>query len=340
MKRELPPLNQLRPFEAAGRLGSLVQAAAELGRTHSAVSRQISSLEHWFGLKLFRRDNGRMTLTETGARYHRAVSYAFDVVHQATHEALNKPAENVVTVHCPSVFASRWLIPRMKRLRQAHPKIEICLADLSREFDRATAPGRLAIFLEAADWRGMDVVALMPDFLFPVCGAASAYRYGHGMSLAGHSLLRSNDGLATWDSWLRNAGVHEETRQGPQMADPENAIQAAINGYGTALARGQLVLEDLAAGRLVRPLRKVVRTEEAYWLVRPQYGHLNWAMRSFVSWVRDEANLSTKRLCESLAQDLGLDGAPVQGSEGAGRRSETREAAALAMIDQAEAIAR
>lgn len=332
-------MNQLRPFEATGRLGSVVQAAAELGRTHSAVSRQISSLEHWIGLKLFHRDNGRLTLTETGARYHRAVSDAFDVIHQATHEAMHRPAENVVTVYCPSIFASRWLIPRLKRLRQTHPKIEIWLEDLSKDFERATAPGCIAIFLDAADWREMDVTALMPEFLFPVCGAGGGVRLRHSMSLAGHSLLRSNDSLAAWDAWLGDAGLPEEVQQGPHMADPENAIQAAINGYGTALARGQLVLEDLATGRLFRPLRKVVRIENAYWLVRPKYGHVNWAMRSFVSWMREEASASSKRLLDYLAQDVGLDVAPVQGPK-AGHRPEIAETSALATMDEAESILR
>jgi DNA-binding transcriptional LysR family regulator len=42
--RRLPPLNALRIFEAAARTGSYTEAAAELGLTHGAVSRQIAAL--------------------------------------------------------------------------------------------------------------------------------------------------------------------------------------------------------------------------------------------------------------------------------------------------------
>ena len=41
----LPPLNALRAFEAAARLGSLSRAADELHVTHGAVSRQVRLLE-------------------------------------------------------------------------------------------------------------------------------------------------------------------------------------------------------------------------------------------------------------------------------------------------------
>src|SRR5947208_1105427 len=51
--RRLPPLNALRFFEAAGRLQSIRQAAAELYVTPGAVSRQIQSLESWLGVPLF-----------------------------------------------------------------------------------------------------------------------------------------------------------------------------------------------------------------------------------------------------------------------------------------------
>ena len=41
----LPPMNAVRAFEAAARRCSFKEAAAELGVTHGAVSRQIRLLE-------------------------------------------------------------------------------------------------------------------------------------------------------------------------------------------------------------------------------------------------------------------------------------------------------
>ncbi|MFD2274004.1 LysR family transcriptional regulator [Undibacterium arcticum] len=51
--RKLPPLNALRAFEAAARLGHFGQAANELCVTNSAISHQIRSLEAALGVALF-----------------------------------------------------------------------------------------------------------------------------------------------------------------------------------------------------------------------------------------------------------------------------------------------
>ncbi|MDB5652408.1 MAG: transcriptional regulator, partial [Tardiphaga sp.] len=67
-RRSLPPLNAVRAFEAAARLGSFKEAAAELSVTHSAVSQQVRLLEQWLGTPaLFRRSVRRVVLTPAGA---------------------------------------------------------------------------------------------------------------------------------------------------------------------------------------------------------------------------------------------------------------------------------
>src|SRR5262245_44073918 len=65
---KLPPLIELRAFEAAARHMSFKQAAAELGVTPTAVSHQIRLLERYCGHPLFRRRPRPLTLTEAGTR--------------------------------------------------------------------------------------------------------------------------------------------------------------------------------------------------------------------------------------------------------------------------------
>ena len=50
-------LNVLLAFEAAGRLGSMARAGAELGVTHGAVSRQVGHLEAALGAAFSRGRN-------------------------------------------------------------------------------------------------------------------------------------------------------------------------------------------------------------------------------------------------------------------------------------------
>ena len=62
--RDLPPLTQLRAFEAAARLLSFRGAAAELAVTPTAISHQIQSLEQHLGAALFRRRPRPLALTD------------------------------------------------------------------------------------------------------------------------------------------------------------------------------------------------------------------------------------------------------------------------------------
>ncbi len=87
MGRLLPPLNALRAFEAAGRLGSFTKAAEELNVSHSAISRHVRGLEDRLNVHLFRSQNTGVTLTDQGRSYLSEITPALDRIANAT-EAL------------------------------------------------------------------------------------------------------------------------------------------------------------------------------------------------------------------------------------------------------------
>src|SRR3954471_1833630 len=64
----LPPLIELRAFEAAARHLSFKKAAAELGVTPTAISHQVRLLERYCGKALFRRRPRPLSLTDAGTR--------------------------------------------------------------------------------------------------------------------------------------------------------------------------------------------------------------------------------------------------------------------------------
>lgn len=66
MKRKNIPLNALRAFEAAARLGRQIAAAEELGVTHGAISRQVRQLEEHLGVSLFEGSRNHPVLTAAG----------------------------------------------------------------------------------------------------------------------------------------------------------------------------------------------------------------------------------------------------------------------------------
>ncbi len=89
MSRRLPPLNSLKVFEAAARHLSFTRAAEELFVTQAAVSHQIKALEEFLGLKLFRRRNRSLLLTEEGQSYFLDIKDIFSSLAEATDNYLS-----------------------------------------------------------------------------------------------------------------------------------------------------------------------------------------------------------------------------------------------------------
>ena len=105
MKPVLPPLNALRAFEAAGRLGSFKEAAAELHVTPGAVSQHVRLLEEWLGTSLFERHNRRVQLTSAAKAYLEEVGPLFEQLSQATARyGIPRTVSRTLTVNAPATF--------------------------------------------------------------------------------------------------------------------------------------------------------------------------------------------------------------------------------------------
>jgi LysR family transcriptional regulator, glycine cleavage system transcriptional activator len=86
LSHRLPPLNNLKSFEAAARHLSFTRAADELGVTPGAVSQQVKSLEAVLGIKVFRRLSRSLVLTDEGEAYLPAINSAFQAISRATEQ--------------------------------------------------------------------------------------------------------------------------------------------------------------------------------------------------------------------------------------------------------------
>ena len=118
---KLPPLSELRAFEAAARHLSFKKAAAELGVTPTAISHQIKLLEQYCGRPLFRRRPRPMALTEAGSRLFPVIRDGLEVF-AATIAAIKRDrSRQPLRVTTTNAFASRWLVPRLPRWRKIRP---------------------------------------------------------------------------------------------------------------------------------------------------------------------------------------------------------------------------
>ena len=125
---------QIRYFVATAELGQVSQAAIELAISQSAITTAIKELEQAVGTALFLRSPHGMELTAAGRQF---LSHAYDILSKVE-EATNL---NVVTsglsgrlmVAATYTVIGYFLPFHIERFRRLFPKLELQLAELTRE---------------------------------------------------------------------------------------------------------------------------------------------------------------------------------------------------------------
>ena len=257
--RDLPPLNALRAFEAAARLGSLSRAADELHVTHGAVSRQVRLLEDELGVPLFHRDGRRLRLTGAGRRLGEAAGTAFAGI-QATVRGLRRGGEpGTRVIGCPGSVLARWMIPRLEQLRADLPALRLHLSPHEGAFAPALPGLDAALLIGAPPWPdAWRVHALAPERVGPVLDPrhpAAARLCGRPpAALLDEELLHTASRPQAWPQWARLQGLDPAAlRLGTGFEHLYYLLEAALAGLGVAIAPQPLVADDLASGRLVAP---------------------------------------------------------------------------------------
>ncbi|MGI9336377.1 MAG: transcriptional regulator GcvA [Gammaproteobacteria bacterium] len=317
MNRQLPPLNALRAFEAAARHLSFTKAAEELFVTQAAVSHQVKALEQHLGMRLFRRLNRALLLTDEGQSYLPAVSRAFTLLREATHDLRLRDASGPLTVSVLPSFAAGWLVPRIGRFRRQWPDIDLRIDPAGRLVDFSRGDVDVAVRYGRGGYPGLHETWLMREDYFPVCSPGlleGEHALRESADLRHHTLLH-DDGHADWRTWPLAAGfTGVDAVRGLVSTDSSMLIQAAIAGQGVALARAVLAADALADGRLVRPFRLNLPTEYAYYIVCPQDSAEQPKVKAFRDWLLEETkDASTVSDTVSRASEatagIGQDGA-------------------------------
>lgn len=295
--RRLPPLNALRAFEAAGRLGSIRAAAQELVVTPSAVSRQVRTLESWLGVALFEHEGRGLRLTAAGARYREAVTRHLTAIGAATDEITGRSgSQNALHIRAYTLFATHWLIPRLSDFHQSQPWVELELMTSSRPDDFGHGDVDAEILPAGRQMSPrFETDVLTSDEVVLVCSPAYRERYGLDepadvARLPPHGFLRSVASPELWERWLAAAGLTDlDPGHGPSFGDSSLTCRAAAAGQGVALAPLTFVASDLAAGHLVMPFAQGVGPRMRFCLARPADRPRTRAFTAFRAWLLTEA---------------------------------------------------
>jgi LysR family glycine cleavage system transcriptional activator len=299
MSRRLPPLNALKAFEAAARHLSFTKAAEELHVTQAAVSHQVKALEDFLGLKLFRRMNRALLLTDEGQILFPGIGEAFDLIAQTTNRLHRYDHAGLLTVGTMDTLAATWLVPRLGRFRKLHPDIDVRITTADHIVDYLRDGIDMGIRYGGGSWSGLEVDYLMAEEVFPVC-SPSLLDGGPPLETPNdlrHYPLLHDDMQIDWRMWLLAAGATEvDPERGPGFQHSYLVYQTAVAGGGVALARSVLVREELATGRLVKPFDIALPAKYAYYVAIPKPNISKPKVRAFREWVLEEARVERDQI--------------------------------------------
>jgi LysR family transcriptional regulator, glycine cleavage system transcriptional activator len=294
---KLPPLIELRAFDAAARHLSFKNAAAELGVTPTAISHQIRQLEQYCGRALFRRRPRPLTLTEAGARLFPIIRDGLETFVTAFAAVKRDRDAQPLRVTTTNAFASRWLVPRLPRWRKVRHNAPLEVIGTDGVLDLHAGDADVAIRYA----RTMPTDGLAKEFLrdsfWPVCSPellTSGLK--RAADLRGHVLVHcywspSDLDAPTWQRWL--AAAKGKWRDVPEFKEMDHlsfreelhAIEAVIAGQGIGIFSDVLVARELVAGTLIRPFDLSLPGYRFY-LVRTSDHPREKTIQAFATWLQ------------------------------------------------------
>ena len=287
LSRRKLPLNALRAFEVAGRHCHLGLAAEELGVTHGAISRQVRRLEAQLGVSLFDRSRKRLSLTTAGQRLQASVGEALDHITESTlYLDPDSMSGSLVVATTPSI-STGWLLGSIREFSSRYPEIEVRLVNLAP--GQETLPPEVGVavcFGEPRESR-RDVRELFRERYFPVCSPALLAQ-GEGVNrpadLTRYPLIHDRHGR--WKRWLgRHAPAATPAQQNLYLEEVFQALGAAREGCGVALADRIEVANDLRTGQLVALADETVEASQSHYLVTEQADRMTVRARLFADHV-------------------------------------------------------
>jgi LysR family transcriptional regulator, glycine cleavage system transcriptional activator len=263
--RSLPPLTELRAFEAAARHLSFKGAASELGVTPTAISHQVKLLEQNCGRPLFHRRPAPVRLTIAGEELFFAVRDGLDAMANGFSRVRGDASGSRLSVTTTNAFAARWLVPRIPRWRSAYPDVSLSVIGTDTVLNIDSGDADLAIRYAVRPPQASKSIELVRDTFRIVaspCLIGNRSLPYSAMQLVGHTLIEAewppgDANAPNWQRWQKTA--EEAGDHAPDLTayvslrfrEELHAIEAAIAGQGIAICSDVLVAAELSKGTLV-----------------------------------------------------------------------------------------
>jgi DNA-binding transcriptional LysR family regulator len=293
---------EIRDFCVVAEGRSFVNAARLLGKSPSAITRAIQSLEEALGVELVARTTQRVGLTPAGERYFAHARHILELHAQAEQDVQEASAgfQGMIRFSAPEALGFRFLPERIAEFTEAHPGIQVDLILTDRMLDPLHEQLDFCIrgnFPQSSELIGYPLWAYQRHLY-----ASPAYLARHGEpaspeALNAHALLVHTGPrvLKDWYFQAEAGGPVRRTHMLPRhrFSSGIALYQSACLGLGIARLANWLAADAVRRGELLRVLPDYRLTasngaDPAMHAVH-RYTSLPRAIRSFLEHVRAHA---------------------------------------------------
>jgi LysR family glycine cleavage system transcriptional activator len=261
MPSHLPPLDWIKVFAVAARHGNFSSAADELGLTQAAISQRVRNLELRLGAQLFNRHARGVTLTTQGEAWLPHVEIALDQLGRSTDDLFAAPRRKMTVLASTSVI-ELWVAPRLQRIRQALPHVQLVFETIQNMPDYERVESDLQIRFGNGVWAGREARLLFRENLTPVAAPELAAT----PDWRSQPLIAASGPRPGWRDWSEHMGELPPSVPILRFDTFVQALRATEAGTGVLLGSLPLCRALIEAGRLKRLSAASLNIDDGYWI--------------------------------------------------------------------------
>ncbi|CUH77053.1 LysR family transcriptional regulator [Tropicibacter naphthalenivorans] len=284
--------DKLRIFHAVADAGSLTHAGDTLHLSQSAVSRQIRSLEESLNTTLFHRHARGLILTEQGELLFDATQSMLKRIDAATARIRDSEEEvfGKLRVTTTAGFGALWLAPRLAKLYESYPDLNIDLMLEERVLDLPMREADVAIRMKEPSQADLVRKRLMSIRMRLY--ASPEYLAAHGEpktieDMAKHRLICQNPSSAQVSAGmlLIQELLTHDVEQTLTVNNYFGVLQAVISNLGIGVLP-DYIIEDFPT--VVRVLPDIESGEVPVFLAYPEELRQSKRVAAFRDFVQEE----------------------------------------------------
>lgn len=285
-------LSEMAVFAKVVQHCGFTAAAAALGVSKSAVSKQVRRLEDRLGARLLNRTTRKLSLTEVGEVFYEHCARIVEQAQAAADEvgSLAATPRGRLRVNAPMTFGTMHLGPVFAEFLEGHREIEVDLVLDDRFIDLVAEGFDVALRIAALVDSSLIVRRLAP--MRTVLCAAPGYLQRHGKPQQPEDLLAHNcfgylyrDSGTDWNLTGAKGPISIPLRGNLRANNGEVLRDVALAGAGIVALPSFIVGDELRAGNLVELLSEYVPQTHAIYAVYPHRRHLMPKVRAFVDFL-------------------------------------------------------